>query len=90
MNIPVYTVVKFVKEDGFLTDAMQDYNDLLTQELRKGLSNNGWTVPQITAANLATIAPDMPDGTIWYETDNKEYVGKVNGSLMKFTMATYP
>lgn len=90
MNFPPFSHVKFVNNDGFLTEEMQDYNDLINQALINGLSDSGWTVPQITAANLAIIAPKMPDGTIWYETDAKEFVGKANGALVKFTTAAYP
>lgn len=90
MHIPVFSDQKFIKDDGFLTPEMQIYNDQLNQALQNGLGDNGWTVPQITAANLTKIAPSMPNGTIWYDTDNNEFVGKVNGSLMKFTMAAYP
>lgn len=90
MMIPVFSEVQYVKPDGYLTSDMQIYHDQLNQALQNGLSDNGWTMPPITAANLAIIAPKMPDGTIWYDTDNHEYVGKVNGTLMKFTMAAYP
>lgn len=90
MNFPTFSHVQFVKKDGFLTEEMQDYNDLINQALINGLSDSGWTVPQITAANLAVIAPKMPSGTIWYDTDNNVFVGNVNGTLMKFTMTAYP
>ena len=90
MIIPVFSSVKFVDNDGFLTPDMQIYEDELNQALQNGLSDNGWTLPQITAANLALIAPKMPDGTMWYETDNKEFVVKINGALAKVTTSAYP
>lgn len=90
MEIPVFQDLKYVDEDGFLTESMQIYNDQLNQALQGGLSDNGWTIPPITAANLAIVAPLMPDGTIWYESDAKEWVGKKNGSLVKFTTTAYP
>jgi hypothetical protein len=90
MFIPVFTHVKFVDDDGFLSIAMQDYNDLLNQALQNGLSDSGWTSPMITAANIVAIAPSMPDGTFWYETDNKEVVFKINGALRKVTTTAYP
>lgn len=79
----------------------QDFN----QTLRDGLSNNGWTVPQLTTANLTTDAIQnpadgtettlsvlMPDGTVWYVTDAVPpcYVGKINGALVKFTTSAFP
>jgi hypothetical protein len=90
MNIPVFNNVQYVKEDGFLTAAMQDYVDLLNQALKNGLSDNGWTVPQISATDLVKISASMPAGTIWYDKTNNVFVGKVNTTLMKFTMAAYP
>ena len=90
MFIPVFFDVKFVKEDGFLTSETQIYNDQLNQALQNGLSDNGWTLPLITAANLVLIAPDMANGTMWYETDNNLFVVKVNGALRKVTTTAYP
>lgn len=90
MKFPVFSDVQFVDRDGFLTEAMQDYNDLLYQALINGLSDNGWTFPQITAAQLTAIAGSMPDGTAWYETDNNVIVFKVNGSLRKVDTTAYP
>jgi hypothetical protein len=90
MYIPTFINIKFVENDGFLSSEMQYYNDELNQVLQNGLSDNGWTLPQITAANLALIYADMPDGTMWYETDNKEFVVKINGALKQVTTASYP
>lgn len=73
-------------------DNQENYNQELNQTLRDNLSNNGWIVPQITMANLAIIQIQMPDGCLWYVTDSAPpvFVGKVNGSLVKFTTAAYP
>lgn len=90
MMIPVFSDVQWVKQNGFLTPEMQMYNDQLNQALQNGLSDNGWTFPPITAANLAIIAPKMPDGTGWYESDAKEIVFKLGGSLFKVTTTPYP
>ncbi len=82
----------------------ENYNEELSQTLINGLSNNGWTVPQITTANLTVtpfIAPDgsvttiaafMPDGTLWFCIDHipPVYVGKISGALVKFTTAAFP
>lgn len=68
------------------------YQQDLNQTLRDGLSNNGWTVPQLTTAELTTqqvlnpangiattLARLMPVGTIWFVTDAVPpcYVGKI-------------
>ena len=90
MNFPTFQQIQFVKKDGFLTDSMQYYHDDMNQTLRDGLSDNGWTLPQITAANLVLIEPDMPNGTMWYESDAHEVVIKINGALRKVTTTPYP
>lgn len=98
MNIPPFIDVQYVDDNGYLTPDMQIYHDQLNQTLQGGLSDNGWTFPQITATALTALQPDgftqfyetMPDGTGWYETTNNEIVFKVNGSLVKLVTAAYP
>lgn len=90
MMIPVFSDVQYVKEDGFLTSPMQIYHDQLNQALQNGLSDSGWTFPPITAANLAIVAPRMPNGTGWYESDAAVIVFKLGGSLRKVTTTAYP
>lgn len=90
MQIPVFADVQFVRPNGYLTPEMQIYNDELNQALQNGLSDNGWTFPPITAANLALVAPNMPDGTGWYESDAQVIVFKLGGALRKVTTTAYP
>lgn len=90
MNIPTFINIKFVENDGFLTAEMQYYNDELNQVLQAGLSDNGWTFPQISDTDLTEVAPMMPNGTGWYENVNHEIVFKVNGALRKVTTTAYP
>jgi len=79
MNIPTFVNIKFVQSDGYLTPEMQLYNDELNQALQNGLSNNGWTVPRLTTAQITLIAPKMPDGTLWYDKDTNQLKGRING-----------
>lgn len=89
----------------FIKDLDQDnYMEELNQTLIQNLSDNGWIVPQITNTaltidtalqpdgTLSTLAAFMPDGTLWYVTDAvpPTYVGKISGSLVKFTTTAYP
>lgn len=96
MNLP--TFLKGSNED------LQSFFEEMFQTLRQGLSDNGWTVPQITDQRLtidpvvlpdgtiSTLAASMPDGTLWYVTDAVPpcYVGKISGALVKFTTTPYP
>ncbi len=99
MIIPTFANVQFTDKDGFLTAQMQMYNDELNNILRNGLSDNGWTLPTVTQAELATIqtftgANALPDGTIWYVHDTGtsvyQLVVKINGALRKVTTTAYP
>lgn len=87
-------------------DNENTYQEYLSQALRDGLSNKGWTVPQLTNVQLtatpvlnpsngqevASLADFMPDGTLWYIIDATPpcYVGIISGSLVKFTTTAYP
>ena len=82
MNIPNYLFGS--NEDN------QYYNEDLNSTLREGLSNNGWTVPSISAADIALIQGQMPNGTLWYDNTNHVGVLKVNGTLFKFDLSAYP
>ena len=97
MFIPVFANVQFIKEDGYLTPYMQMYNDDLNNTLRAGLSDNGWTIPQVTNAELLEIhaytgLAAMPDGTLWYVTDASPptLVVQISGALKKITTTAYP
>lgn len=99
MIIPTFVNVQYVDEDRYLTTQMQLYNDQLNNVLRNGLSDNGWTLPQVTQAELTQInaftgVDALPNGTIWYVHDDDtmvyELVVKINGALRKVTTTAYP
>ena len=66
MNIPSYVLSKF----------QETYNQLLNTVLIQGLSDRGWTVPNLSYANILVIGPSMPLGTIWYDSDTNKLVVK--------------
>ena len=71
MIIPTFVNAQYVAGDGYLTSQMQMYNDELNNVLRNGLSDNGWTLPTVTQAELAQIIAlpadqQLPNGTIWH------------------------
>lgn len=98
MDLPTYFDIDDKETQGY-------YQQDLNQTLRANLSNNGWVIPSITHDELAvdvvvdastgiagTLASAMPDGTIWHVTDATPpcYVGKIQGTLVKFATAVYP
>lgn len=99
MIIPTFANVQYTDKDGYLTTQMQMYNDELNNVLRNGLSDNGWTLPTVTQAQLTEIqtftgANALPNGTVWYVHDDDttvyEVVVKINGVLRKVTTTAYP
>lgn len=92
MKIPGFLNMQFVQEDGLLTPEMGRYNENLNRAMQDALSDNGWTVPQQTSANITTISASMPDGTIWYAVDGAPacLVAKVNGSLVRLSTTPFP
>ena len=99
MIIPTFQSARYTDENGNLTSQMQLYNDELNNVLRNGLSDNGWTLPTVTQAQLTSIMAlpadqALPNGTIWYVHDTGtavfEVVVKINGALRKVTTTAYP
>lgn len=70
---------------GYIELQESDYYDgELNEALRYWLSTNGHPLPQLTTAEITTIAPDMPDGTMWYDTDTNEGKILLNGVVTVF------
>ena len=70
MNIPTY----------LRGDDQSDYQDQLNQELRYGLSGNGFVVPPLTTVQITSVEESMPIGTLWYNTTvNKLQVKTATG-----------
>ncbi len=65
--------------------SQETYHQLLSQLLIAGLSDRGWTVPNVSYATIQLIAPSMPLGTIWYNTDTNKLVVKTGQASMSST-----
>ena len=79
MIIPPFLNYKWVNEQGYLTTETQIYEDSLNRVMQNSLSDNGWTLPQQTTANITAVAPSQPDGVMWYDTTTDEFKVKVSG-----------
>lgn len=97
MDIPSFIPDVWVVANGYLTDSASMYHDELNRSMQESLSNDGWTLPQLTPSQINSVAPDMPNGTMWYaieadppEAGSHEVVVKKNGSLVKLTTASWP
>lgn len=77
MKIPTYS----------LQNNEQFYNTQLNQTLQTGLSNNGWTLPPQSTSTISSLSTDMPDGTMWYDTDAGSFKVKIDGSVKTVTVS---
>lgn len=58
------------------------YNDELNQSLQGSISDNGFAVPNQETSSIVTLSGEMPNGTIWYDSDTDELKAKVGGSVV--------
>ena len=63
MNIPLY-----ITNPDNPSSGDENYNTELNQTMLDGLSDNGWTVPNLSTADITTIEPSMPVGTLWFNS----------------------
>lgn len=69
-----------------LVDSLNEsINDI--QDAFNLLTAMSYTAAQIVAMN---VAGDLGNGVLLYDTTNNVYVGRENGSLVKFTTTAYP
>lgn len=71
MNIPNY----------IQTENQEPYHEQMNQYLRANISENGWTVAALSAANISQVQDSAPVGTIWFNTDIAKLVVKTAGSI---------
>lgn len=60
------------------------YQTQLNQTMQDSLSDNGWTVPNQSTANITTVAPSMPNGTMWYDETTHQMKYIKNGVVTPF------
>jgi len=71
---------------GYIRSANQElYQQILNQILVAGLSNRGWTVPNLSYANILVAAASMPLGTLWYDTGSNKLVVKTASGIEAIT-----
>ena len=91
MKIPTVVMRQAVDpETGEPTVTAQQYQDNLNQQMQKCLSDDGFVIPARTTDEIRHIAAadtynGRPDGTIWYDSNTNQWVGRANGILVVFT-----
>lgn len=77
---------QFLQWIWVLVDSLnENINDI--QNAFNLLTAMNYTAAEIVAMNAAG---DLGNGILLYDTTNNVYVGKQNGSLVKFTTTAYP
>lgn len=66
MEVPAFINGQYTDDKGWLTSAFQYYNDQLNQVLRQNLSDDGYVFPSLTTAQITTVEPSVPNGTVWF------------------------
>jgi hypothetical protein len=85
MKIPTYIKQKWVDKDGYPTDEMHNFMDLLVGQMQGALSNEGFAIPNVAATTVADLSKSG-DGTLVYATNpsnpaNDKLQVKVNGTF---------
>jgi hypothetical protein len=94
MNIPVWSGGPLVEDqDGNQLSSTQETQSMLNQtltELHANVGEDGFAVSSSAQSVLVARLANMPPGTIIFDEDNEEWVGKKFASLVKFTTTPYP
>jgi len=82
MNIPQYLYST--------TEEQQRYFALLVQQMQMALSDNGFQIPELTAAEVAIVTnsvflPVLRPGTLWFNSNEAP-----NGKLQFITIQAIP
>lgn len=71
-NIPFY----FQGQDRVI------YDTQLNQSLQAGVSDNGYVMPSQSTSSITTLSGQMPNGTIWYDSDTNQLKARINGAVL--------
>jgi hypothetical protein len=85
MNIPNFQSSKFVDSNGYLTNEWQLIMQQLIQALQQNLSNEGYKLPQQSAANIATLNTTDSTGNLIYDSTNNVAKVNLNGTYVTIT-----
>lgn len=94
MIIPVWSGGALVEDaDGNPLVPTQETQGLLNQtltELQSNVGEDGFAISQSDVGDVTTKLANMPLGTILFDVDSDEWVGKNGSGLVKFTTTPYP
>ena len=70
MYVPPFYSYQFIDTNGYLTPEAELFMASVNQAMLGALSDNGWTFPQKTTAEISDYSSlDVtPNGTVWFNT----------------------
>ena len=68
-QLPPYTSMKIVGDDGTPTSEFDLYMDQKHQYVEKNLGPSGYVLPAVTNKQFNTVQEDAAEGTIWHRTE---------------------
>lgn len=91
MFVPVLdTTKKLLDDNGYLTSAWSLLLTQLFNQMQVNISDDGMVVPQLTTDQIThntdpTNTNTMPDGSVFYDTDDHKLKVKENGVVKVIT-----
>jgi len=90
LNTPAFYNFKFVDPQGNLTSEAQLFMASVNQAMVGALSDEGWTFPQHTTAEITALAAGstLPNGTTWFNTTTSKLNVKTADSTVQVITST--
>lgn len=68
-------------------DTLNNVIQIINDEINKYNEryDSGFQLPHFTTTEINNLLSDVPDGTLFYNTDRNQFEGKENGTLVKLT-----
>lgn len=93
MNVPNFQNIQVIGKGGFFTDEWQNMLQQLITQMQNNLSDEGFHIPQQTAANIAILQtqfaaspdPSAYNGVMLYDTTNDLLKVNIAGTFKTVT-----
>ena len=86
-SVPIHSDELSPEFQQWLTGLVDNLNYLISK--LQNFVNQPQAAP-LTSTEIATVSSTWPNGVLFYDITLNVYVGKISGSLVKFTTAAYP
>lgn len=80
MNIQSVLDVPIADKEGRLTPPWRDFLSQFFIQMQQNFSNEGYKLPQQTAANILLLNTAKSIGNLLYDSDNNQFKVNINGT----------